>query len=72
MTAVRVAVHNFAYAALAMNSTGTPVPGQSSYSDVVVNPGNTTPFVSTPYILVRGAMPQERFLQTVEDSGRLR
>ncbi len=48
--------HNFSFATLAMNSSGTPLPAQSSYTDVVVDPGNATSFVSTPYIIVRGAM----------------
>jgi choice-of-anchor A domain-containing protein len=50
--------HNFSYAALAMNSSGTPVPGQLTYADVTMDPMAATNFVSTPYILVRGAMPQ--------------
>ncbi|WP_224248538.1 choice-of-anchor A family protein [Hyalangium gracile] len=50
--------HNFSYAALAMSSSGEPMPNQQQYDDVVVDPGNPTPFMSTPYVIVRGAMPQ--------------
>jgi choice-of-anchor A domain-containing protein len=48
---------NFSFAALAMKASGQPVPGQRPYTDFVVNPGAETPFVSTPYVLVSGAMP---------------
>ncbi|WP_224367605.1 choice-of-anchor A family protein [Hyalangium versicolor] len=48
---------NFSLAALAMNSLGTPMPSQRTYSDVLFDPGNTTSFGGTPYIIVRGAMP---------------
>ncbi|MFL5344515.1 MAG: choice-of-anchor A family protein [Hyalangium sp.] len=50
--------HNFAFAALAMSSSGTPLPAQSSYTDVIVNPDEATTFASTPYIVVRGAMAE--------------
>jgi uncharacterized protein (TIGR03382 family) len=45
---------NFAFAALAMSSSGAPVPSQRAYTDYT----NETPaaFVGTPYVLVRGAM----------------
>jgi choice-of-anchor A domain-containing protein len=44
----------FTYAALAMNSSGSPVPGQTAYSDVF----SETSFVSTPYLIVRGAVAE--------------
>jgi choice-of-anchor A domain-containing protein len=47
----------FSYAALAMSSTDeTQIPSQQSYPDYTYDPGVETPFVGTPYILVRGAM----------------
>ncbi|HYH97424.1 choice-of-anchor A family protein, partial [Hyalangium sp.] len=49
---------NFSVAAVAMSTPEQTIPGQRTYSDVLVAPGEETPFVSTPYILVRGASPQ--------------
>ncbi len=49
--------HNFSFAGLAM-SASKAVPGEQPYSDFVVDPGQEVHFVSTPYLLVRGAMPQ--------------
>ncbi|MFL5346946.1 MAG: choice-of-anchor A family protein [Hyalangium sp.] len=50
--------HNFSFAGLAMSASGKKVPGARPYPDFVVDPGQETHFVSTPYVLVRGAMPQ--------------
>jgi choice-of-anchor A domain-containing protein len=50
--------HTFAFAALAMSSSGAPVPAQNSYTDYSMDPENQTSFVSTPYIVVRGAMAE--------------
>ncbi|MFL5350792.1 MAG: immunoglobulin-like domain-containing protein [Hyalangium sp.] len=48
----------FSYVALAMNSDpSVPIPGQKVYSDFIYDYGNETPFVGTPYVLVRGAAP---------------
>ncbi|WP_304608630.1 choice-of-anchor A family protein [Hyalangium versicolor] len=47
--------HNFSFAALAMSASGKPIPGQRPYSDYLVNAPDETHYVSTPYILVRGA-----------------
>ncbi|WP_224249544.1 choice-of-anchor A family protein [Hyalangium gracile] len=49
--------HTFSYAAVATSSTGEmPIPGQQPYMDFTVDPGFETPYVGTPYIVVRGAM----------------
>ncbi|WP_224369159.1 immunoglobulin-like domain-containing protein [Hyalangium versicolor] len=46
----------FSFAALAMNSSGAPVPGETTYTDYTYDPGNETVVAGTPYILLRGAM----------------
>ncbi len=50
--------HDFSFAAIAMSSTATPIPGQRTYVDFLYEPEQETPFVGTPYLLVRGAEPQ--------------
>ncbi|WP_224372265.1 immunoglobulin-like domain-containing protein [Hyalangium versicolor] len=50
--------HNFSFAAIAMKSSGAPVPGQRSYVDFLYDPGVDTAFGGAPYILVRGAEAQ--------------
>lgn len=45
---------NFAFAALGMNSSGAPVPGQRAYPDY--SGSEPTSYTGTPYVLVRGAM----------------
>jgi|GEM_PF-973076 len=50
--------HTFAYAAVATSLTGAVIPGQQTYVDYHVEPEVETPFVGTPYLLVRGAMAQ--------------
>jgi choice-of-anchor A domain-containing protein len=45
----------FSFAALAMSSSGPPVPGQQQFIDYSWDEGVETPFVGTPFILVRGA-----------------
>ncbi|MFL5348836.1 MAG: surface protein, partial [Hyalangium sp.] len=48
----------FSYVALAQYyDPSVPIPGQKIYSDFTCDYGNETPFVGTPYVLVRGAMP---------------
>ncbi|MBN1208412.1 MAG: DUF5011 domain-containing protein [Myxococcaceae bacterium] len=46
--------NTLAIAALGMNSSGAPLPGQQPYTDYITHPGEI--FVGTPYILARGAM----------------
>jgi len=48
----------FALAAIALGSPSTPIPGQQTHIDYWVEPEAETPFVGTPYVLVRGAMAQ--------------
>ncbi|WP_224368854.1 immunoglobulin-like domain-containing protein [Hyalangium versicolor] len=49
--------HTFSYAAIAVNSSGDPLPGERHYIDYSIDPGNETPYTGTPYVIVRGAMP---------------
>jgi uncharacterized protein (TIGR03382 family) len=48
--------HTFSFAAIATSPTGASLPGQQTYVDYMVTPNVETPFVGTPYVLVRGAM----------------
>ncbi|KFE60901.1 choice-of-anchor A family protein [Hyalangium minutum] len=49
---------NFSLAAIALSTPEKTMPGQKTYSDVLVVPGEQTPMASTPYVLLRGASPQ--------------
>jgi choice-of-anchor A domain-containing protein len=49
---------NFSLAAMAMSTPEKAMPGQRTYSDVVMSPGEETPIASTPFVLLRGASPQ--------------
>jgi choice-of-anchor A domain-containing protein len=46
---------NFAVAAVAVSSPERQMPGQTVFTDVLMNPEAETSFLSTPYVLVRGA-----------------
>jgi uncharacterized protein (TIGR03382 family) len=47
--------HTFAFAALATGTPEAPIPGERSYIDYQAVEGVETPFVGTPYVLVKGA-----------------
>jgi uncharacterized protein (TIGR03382 family) len=47
--------HTFAFAAIATGTPETPIPGERIYIDYQAVEGVETPFVGTPYVLVKGA-----------------
>ncbi|WP_224247606.1 immunoglobulin-like domain-containing protein [Hyalangium gracile] len=59
----------FSFTALAIDSSGAPLPGQKTYTDFTYDPGFATPFTGTPYLLVRGAMPLGAGCGIPESSG---
>ena len=48
--------HTFVHVAIATSLIGTPIPGQRTYIDYLIEPGAETPYEGAPYVLVRGAM----------------
>ncbi|WP_157231851.1 immunoglobulin-like domain-containing protein [Hyalangium minutum] len=48
--------NTFAFAAIATGTESTPLPGQQTHIDYWYEPGAETPFMGTPFVLVRGAM----------------
>jgi len=60
---------NFSLAAMAVSTAEKTMPGQKTYSDVLMSPGEETAIASTPYVLLRGASPQGTGCGLSEDTG---